>query len=195
MHPRVFIIGGACGSINPSSTQGGTLAVGGPSQLTSNRSSHLHRIINHIWIFDLHSAGCSKLAEWAVVCHELWKTTKIVQGKMQQQSKSMRGSAPRLVNRNNEILGGQCPDPSMTFIAAVEIARANQDVVINHPCKWALRPNGPLQTCTISSSSQLQYSSRPFKILSHNQIPMHEGDAFGGLCKMSRRIGSLGLIL
>jgi hypothetical protein len=110
----------------------------------------------------------------------------------------MRASAPWQVNRDNERLGGQHPDPSMIFIAAVEIMHANQDTVINRPSEQALRPNGPLQspqTRAINSNLQLRYSGQPVKILHRNQTPMCEGDAFGGLRKMSLRIDSLGLIL
>jgi hypothetical protein len=105
----------------------------GPSQLAGNRSSHLHRIVNHVWIFDLCSTGCSKLAEWAVACHELQKIAKIIKGKMQQQSKSMRASAPWQDNHDNETPSGQSPDPSAAFIVTVETTCANQDAVINHP--------------------------------------------------------------
>jgi hypothetical protein len=118
MHPGVFIVRGTCKS---------------GRQLTSNRSGHLHQIVNHVQIFDLrHRAGCNELTEWAAAFHDLHKIAKIVEGKMQQQGKSVNMSALQ-VNYDKERLGGQCPDPSTAFIAVVEIVCANQDTVTNHP--------------------------------------------------------------
>jgi hypothetical protein len=88
----------------------------------------------------------------------------------------------------------------MGFIVMVQTAPTDRGTITNSRSKQATyRINGPLegrQTCVNKTKKQTgeqdQSPARRFK--KTHLTPMHKGDAFGDLQRISHRISSLGLI-